>query len=270
MKTRLALKKWAAAAIACSWLAACSNAPPVATPPAAQAPPYGLQNLAELNDPHAVLVEQMQLTRSQLRAIKNALVNAVHISQPMLEMLRPWLTAAEVNEVALNSVLGTLMELDAAQDTQFMVELRDILTPTQRALLADALLQFPETHQSIMESLTEELNLATASHLELTPEQAEQFNQFAGDFLSFWEAYQGAYLQAMADHLRNGDRSQLQATMDSLNRLYDTTPAATFLAGLEQVQRQKALTGIDRLRTQMVACFTRWMQRAPRRITVLN
>jgi uncharacterized membrane protein len=270
MKTRLALKKWAIAALTGPWLAACSSTAPVATPPVAQAPQYGVQSLQELPDPHAALVERLQLTRSQIRAIKNALVNAVHISQPMLEMLRPWLSEAEVNEVALNSVLGTLMTMDAAQDTQFMHELREILTPTQRALFADALLQFPDIHSGAMAGLTAELTTATAERLALTTDQSDQFNQFTGDFLNFWDAYQMAYMKAMAEHLKNGDRSQLQATMESLNRLYETNSAAAFLGGLDQAQRQKVLAGIDDMRAQMVRCFTRWTQRTPRRITVLN
>jgi hypothetical protein len=270
MKTRLALKQWAVTAITGSWLAGCFAAGPATPPPESHGARYGLHNIKELAEPHAALVEQLQLTRSQLRAIKNALVNAVHISQPMLEMLRPWLSATDVDEVALNSVLGTLMDLDAAQDTQFMHELREILTPAQRIIFAEALLKFPDTHPGVIESLTAELNAATAEHLMLTVEQSEQFNQFTGDFLSFWASYQNAYLQAMAEHLKNGDRSQLQATMESINRLYDTSPAASFLTGLEPEQRQKVLASIDQLRTQMVACFSRWIQRAPRRITVLN
>jgi hypothetical protein len=77
-----------------------------------------------------------------------------------------------------------------------------------------------------------------ASQLTMNETQKAAFNQMKSDFMAFWAANRVAYYTAMAKHMQDGKEDDLHHEFERLIAGWNTNSAVSFIASLDQSQRQ--------------------------------
>lgn len=257
MKTRSPMKKLAAVAVAASALVGCSVSTPstvnqpLAAPPAAELTAPAFQVLVEAKSEHSKKMSEfltkLALSSEQKTTLKGVLSNAFERAKPIQAEIKPLVTAPQIDRTALRSAIEVAMKADAAQDAQTMEEARKVLTMEQRMLIADKLDEMSKREDDPHTKMFERLMDKAGEQVTMTEPQKEAFKQLRTAFRDFWMTNRGAYYTAMAAHMRNGDQQKLQAEFERLNEGVPTDAMVSFMASLDQSQRQKLVTWKENL-----------------------
>jgi Spy/CpxP family protein refolding chaperone len=250
MKTRSPVKKLAAVVLAASALVGCSvSAPsaaknPVVAPPAVELSAPSYQVLVEEASEHSKkmseFLAQLALTDAQKTELKGVFKNALERAKPMHEALKPLVTGESVDTTTLQAAMATALKEDAANDAKTMEELRQVLTPEQRTLIANKLMEMSQQsvdddpHSKLFTKLMDK----ASSQLTMSETQKAAFNQMKSDLLAFWAANRAAYYTAMAKHMQDGKEHDLHHEFERLIAGWNTNSAVSFIASLDQSQRQ--------------------------------
>ena len=250
MKTRSPMKKLAAMVVGASALVGCSVNPPSTTklpvtPPALTAPTF--QVLGEAEDADKAeqskkmqeFLAQLALTEAQKTQLKSVIKGAFERAKPIQAAIKPLATAPEVDRTALKAAIEVAMKADAAQDAQTLEEVKQVLTESQRMLIANKLNEMAtkkdDPHMKMIDKLIEK----ASEQITMTTEQKEAFSKLKSAMHDFWMENRGAYYKAMATHMTSGSQADLQAEFTRLNAGIPTDAMVTFTASLDQSQRQK-------------------------------
>jgi len=265
MKTRSPMKKLAAVAVAASALVGCSvNAPSTAkqplTPPAVEfRAPY--QVLVEADgaamDEHkqkmSAFMAQLALTDAQKTQLKGVIKGALERAKPIQTEMKPLVTAPEIDRTALRAAIEVAMKADAAQDAQTLEEVKGILTDAQRTLIANKLNELSTREDDPHMKLFEKLMDKAEEQVTLNEQQKEAFSQLKSAMRDFWMTNRAAYYQAMATHMQSGSQSDLQAELERLNEGIPSDAMVTFMASLDQSQRQMLVAWKEGLMDRIAA-----------------
>jgi hypothetical protein len=267
MKTRSPMKKLAAVAVAASALVGCSvSAPstinqPVVAPPTTELTAPAFQVLVEDKSEHSKKMSEflakLALSQNQKSELKSVLRSAFERAKPIQSELKPLVTAPEIDRTALRAAIEVAMKADAAQDAQTMEEARKVLTEAQRTLIADKLMEMSQSEDDPHTKMFEKLMEKAGEQVTMTEKQQMAFNQLKAAFRDFWMTNRAAYYSAMAMHMRNGDQSQLQGEFERLNEGIPTDAMVTFMATLNQEQRQKLTAWKESLLEKIQAKLTK-------------
>lgn len=268
MKTRSPLKKLAAAALAASALVGCSvSAPstvnqPVVVPPAAELMAPAYQVLVEDKQDHSKklteFLTKLALTDEQKTQLKGVVKDAFERAKTLQTEIKPLVTAPEIDRKALTTAIQNAMVADAAQDAQTLEGVRVVLTPAQRTLIADKLMEMSkaDVENDVHTKMFEKLMDKAGEQITMTAAQKEAFSKLRTSFLDYWKTNRSAYYTAMATHMRDGDQQQLQLELERLNGSIPTDAMVSFMASLNQEQRQKLATWKEELMAKISSKLT--------------
>ena len=252
MKTRSPMKKLAAMVVAASALVGCSVNPPSTAkqpmiPPASALSAPSFQVLVEADEETASehkkkmaeFLAQLALSDAQKTQLKGVIKGAFERAKPIHTEMKPLITAPEIDRTALRAAIEVAMKADAAQDAQTMEEVKQVLNPAQRTLIADKLVEMAgkmeDPHMKLIDTMMDK----AAEQVTLSATQQEAFSQLKSAMRDFWMTNRGAYYKAMAAHMKSGSQADLQAEFARLNEGIPTDAMVTFMASLDQSQRQK-------------------------------
>ncbi|MEB3222590.1 MAG: Spy/CpxP family protein refolding chaperone [Candidatus Sericytochromatia bacterium] len=238
----------------------CANALPAAGPaPTAISSTYSLAQAGACGPcSHADFFRSLRLTAAQGHALRAAMKDTIRATNPMMALLRELTTHQAAAPAALSMGLDTLLQLDAAQDAHTLEQIRAVLTPPQRAQLAEAMRQFPTTHAAVLGTLAERATAEATRRLHLTPTQQALFAACARDYERFWQVHHEAYMATMARHLTAGGEAELRASLAGLADKLSMDSTAAFLASLSPAQGRDLVTCLDRFRHRLSRVVTRW------------
>ncbi|MEB3198301.1 MAG: hypothetical protein VKP62_13965, partial [Candidatus Sericytochromatia bacterium] len=139
----------------------------------ADSPSYGLSAMAAPREPHARWLQRLALSDGQLRRLRNIVHDALGMTEPMLDQVRPLLSAAVVDEGQLQAALARVMRQDAVQDAMTLEQIRLTLTPAQRLQVAHGISHFAGSHRMVFERMLDRFAAETGSSLDLSVAQRE-------------------------------------------------------------------------------------------------
>ncbi len=250
MKTRSPVKKLAAVALAASALVGCSVSAPSATKQPLVAPPSvelsvpSYQVLVDEKSEHKKMMSEflakLALSDAQKTQLKGVVKDALARGKSMMDEIKPLVTGQTVDKAALKSAMATMLKEDAAQDAKTMEAVRQVLTPDQRTLIADKLMEMSEksTADDPHTKMYMKLMDKAGSQITMNETQKAAFAQMKSDFMAFWDANRVAYYKAMAKHMKDGKEHDLHFEFERLAEGWNTDSAVNFVASLDQSQRQ--------------------------------
>lgn len=248
MKTRSSMKRFAAGVLAASALVGCSMKAPSAAPPPAVTPaeltPPGLEVLVKKDGVHSEKMKeflaQLALSEDQKTQLKAVVKDAFAKAKSMHERIKPLLTGETVDTSLLEPAIASALKEDAANDAETMQAMRDVLNSEQRTLIAKTIMKLSQKpvdedpHTKLFNKLMDK----AAEQVSLSESQKAGFAQMKSDLMAFWTENRVAYYAAMAKHMEDGDKQALQAKFEELIENWKTDSAVSFIASLDQSQRQ--------------------------------
>jgi hypothetical protein len=248
----------AAAIAATTAMFGCTSAQPAATGQAASEARYGLTQAPVCSAcGHADFIRTLQLSPQQGHALRAAMKDTIRATNPMMALLRDLTLPHPVAPMALSQGLDSLLQLDAIQDARTLEQIRAVLTPPQRAQLAEAMREFPSTHAGILGTMGEHATAMATQRLKLSPTQQALFTAVARDYERFWQVHKEAYMEAIARHLVAGGEAELRASLAALASKLSMDSTAAFLGSLSPDQQRQLITSLQRARHHMVSKITR-------------
>lgn len=261
MKTRSPMKKLAAAVVAASALVGCSAQAPSTSktpiiPPAAELSSPAYQVLVEesehsmmaehhkmLSEHHKKLAEflaKLNLSEEQKTKLKGVIKSAFARAKALQAEYKPLVTAKTIERPALHAAIAAALKADANLDTQTLSEVREILTPEQRTMIAEKLMEMEkrksedDAHTKMFEKLMDK----AGEQITMTEAQKSHFTQLRSSFLEFWKKNRAEYYMAMGKFMTHDNRDELRKTLTRLNESMPTNSVVEFMASLDQSQRQ--------------------------------
>ncbi len=262
MKTRSPVKKLAAAVVAAGVLVGCTVSSPSTAPKAIAPAP-----VAELSGPafellvddtkHSKMASEflakLALSEAQKTELKGVIKAAFEKMKPIQAALKPLVTGPEIDRTALSAAIKVAMQADAAQDAQTMEAVREILTPTQRKLLADKLKEMATSEDDPHMKIFEKLMDKAGAQVTMTATQREAFTQLKSAFMGFWTTNREAYMTAMAKHMEDGNEQELHQEFARLSETIPSDAMISFMASLDQSQRQTLIAWKEEWQNKIVS-----------------
>lgn len=243
-------------------LAGCGVATPVAQSPATTVPAASTLSIQKAGSKFDQLKAKLDLSTAQKQAIKQILtkfkqakcdkVDAKGVIQEA--MLAPEIDRDQLSAAIIEKISNRSDKIDAG--VAVLTEIRNVLTPEQRAQFADMKDMKQSLHhgghhhhgQDRMKRLTKELNLTEA--------QQAAFQKVGDAFKANKDAYRAAKaakFQAICGFMVSGDADALKSALTAIPMQVPVAEMVDAAASLDQSQRQKLVDRMDARRAKWCA-----------------